>query len=498
MHHKFLFGWLFLMFMALAATSASAQDSAVVSSENQLKQVESVEASPAPAPALVVAAAPAEPAPLAAEKLIASTGEDGKVVTQAEENDTFHKSLTAIWLLFCGMLVFFMQPGFAMVEAGLCRAKSVNNILMKNMMDICIGSVAFFIIGWGLMYGKMGIEAGKFIGFSDFMIASSHDYLSWFFQVVFCATSATIVSGAMAERTKFTAYLAYSLLISALIYPISGHWIWGGGWLADMQFHDFAGSTVVHSVGGWAAMVGAILLGPRIGKYVKGEDGKVHVRAIQGHNMPLVCLGVFILWFAWFGFNCGSTLDGSSYDAMAHVAVTTILATAAATLMAMITSWIIGKKPDVSMTMNGALAGLVAITAPCDVVSPEAALVIGFVAGILVVASVMFFEQVLHIDDPVGAISVHGVNGAWGTIATGIFGDLAMLGGANTRLEQICVQTIGVVSVLAWVVVTSFIVFMLVKKTIGLRVSEKEELRGLDIGEHGSEAYSGFQIFSNI
>lgn len=482
--HKYLFGWLFVLFMALSATSAFAEDSTAVT--------------PAVTEQVAAAPAPASEAAITADKIVAITADDGATTSQAEENDLFHKSLTAIWLLVCGMLVFFMQPGFAMVEAGLCRAKNVNNILMKNALDICIGAIMFFFVGWGLMYGKMGLEAGKFIGFSDFMISSSGDFLNWFFQVVFCATAATIVSGAMAERTKFTAYLAYSLVISAVIYPISGHWIWGGGWLSELGFHDFAGSTVVHSVGGWAAMMGAIILGPRIGKYVKGEDGKIHVRAIQGHNMPLVCLGVFILWFAWFGFNCGSTLDGTAHESMSLVAMTTILATAASTIVAMATSWVIGKKPDVSMTLNGTLAGLVAITAPCDVVSPGAAIVIGCVAGVLVVLSVMFFEQVLHIDDPVGAISVHAINGAWGTIAVGIFGNLETLGNVNSRLGQIGVQSLGVLAVFLWVTITSGIMFLIIKKTMGLRVTEKEELRGLDIGEHGSEAYNGFQIFTNM
>ncbi|MFA6836435.1 MAG: ammonium transporter [Fibrobacteraceae bacterium] len=474
-----------ILCLVLATTSAFADESATEPAAVATATV----AAPAEAPTIES---------LASDKVIAETNDDGTVISQKEENDTFSKSLTAIWLLVCGALVFFMQPGFAMVECGLCRAKNANNILMKNVLDFCIGSVVFFFVGWGLMYGKVGLEAGKFIGFSDFLVHTSGDMLSWFFQVVFCATAATIVSGAMAERTKFSSYLVYSLVISAVVYPVSGHWIWGGGWLSELGFHDFAGSTVVHSVGAWSAMMGAIIVGPRIGKYVKGEDGKIHVRAIQGHNMPLVTLGVFILWFAWYGFNCGSTLSGLSHASMAHVAVTTTLAAAMGTMAAMFTSWIIGGKPDISMTLNGSLAGLVAITAPCDVVSPEASLVIGLVAGILVVLSVMFFEQVLHIDDPVGAISVHGINGAWGTLATGIFGDLAAMGGVHTRLGQIGVQSLGIVSVFLWVTITTGILFLILKKTIGLRVSDKEQLRGLDIGEHGSEAYSGFQFFSNV
>jgi len=469
--------------------------------------VTSVFAEEAPPTAVTAAAEVAAPAPAAApapppeitlstDKVIAETGDDGAVVSQTEKNSTFSGSLTAIWLLITGALVFFMQAGFAMVETGLTRAKNANNILMKNLMDFCVGSVIFFLVGWGFMYGKMGLEAGKFIGFSDFMLSSSNDTMSWFFQVVFAATAATIVSGAMAERTKFVSYLAYTLIISGVIYPISGHWIWGGGWLSEMGFHDFAGSTVVHSVGGWAALVGAIMLGPRIGKYVKNEKGKTVVRAIQGHNMPLAALGVFILWFGWYGFNCGSTLNGSDLT-MTHVAVTTTLAASMGALLAMTATWVLSKKPDVSMTLNGALAGLVAITAPCAVVSPTAALAIGAIAGVLVILSVEFIEKVLHIDDPVGAISVHAVNGAWGTLAVGIFGDLAKLSN-HGRLEQIGIQALGIVSVFAWVVVTSFILFFIIKKVIGLRVTEKEELRGLDIGEHGSEAYNGFQIFSNM
>lgn len=485
--NKILFSLSLFLFTLGTGTFVFAEDAPVTS-------VTATAEVAAPAPA----AAPTPPpeVTLSTDKVIAETGDDGTVVSQTEKNSTFSGSLTAIWLLITGALVFFMQAGFAMVETGLTRAKNANNILMKNLMDFSVGSVIFFLVGWGLMYGKMGLEAGKFIGFSDFMLSSSNDTMSWFFQVVFAATAATIVSGAMAERTKFVSYLAYTLIISGVIYPISGHWIWGGGWLSEMGFHDFAGSTVVHSVGGWAALVGAIMLGPRIGKYVKDEKGKVQVRAIQGHNMPLAALGVFILWFGWYGFNCGSTLNGMDLS-MTHVAVTTTLAASMGALLAMFTTWIISKKPDVSMTLNGALAGLVAITAPCAVVSPTAALAIGAIAGVLVVLSVEFVEKVLHIDDPVGAVSVHAVNGAWGTLAVGIFGDLAKLSN-HGRLEQIGIQALGIVSVFAWVIVTSFILFFIIKKVIGLRVTEKEELRGLDIGEHGSEAYNGFQIFSNM
>jgi ammonium transporter, Amt family len=405
-------------------------------------------------------------------------------------------ALDAIWLIICGGLVFFMQAGFAMVEVGLTRAKNAGNIIMKNLMDFSVGAFLYWAIGWALMYGPNG---NAFIGSGDFFLTSG-DHLNWFFQVVFAATAATIVSGAMAERTKFTSYLIYSVFISGLIYPISGHWIWGGGWLSSMGFHDFAGSTVVHSVGGWAALMGAIILGPRIGKYVK-KDGKVTVKAILGHNLPLAALGVFILWFGWYGFNAGSTL-GASYDGaaidMAKVAVTTTLAAAMGAIFAMFTSWVISKKPDVSMSLNGALAGLVGITAPCWVVSPGAAVIIGAVAGLLVVLSVEFIDKVLHIDDPVGAVSVHGVCGVWGTLAVGIFGDLDMIGSDLTRVGQIGVQALGAGAIFLWVAVTAGILFLIVKKTVGLRVTETEELRGLDIDEHGTESYAGFQIFQNM
>lgn len=413
------------------------------------------------------------------------------------------ESLTAatdmIWLVLTGSLVFFMQAGFAMVETGLTRAKNTTNILMKNLMDFCFGSIAFWMIGWGLMYGsdKLGL-----IGFSEFFKGPMGDpkfYRDWFFQVVFAATSATIVSGAMAERTQFKSYLIYTVFISAIIYPVSGHWTWGGGWLSQLGFHDFAGSTVVHSVGGWAAFMGAIALGPRTGKYVK-VNGKVTVKAFPGHNIPLAMLGVFILWFGWYGFNPGSTLSGVSTD-IARVAVTTTLAASAGAVGALIFSWLWFKKPDASMTMNGALAGLVAITAPCAVVSPGASIVIGIIAGVLVVLSVEFIDKVLHIDDPVGAVSVHMVNGVFGTLAVGIWGNMdgvavGLLHGGG--FHQLGVQALGVVTVGGWAAIMSWILFKLIKVTVGLRVSIKEEMMGLDLAEHKSEAYSGFQIFSNM
>ncbi|QEN09771.1 ammonium transporter [Oceanispirochaeta crateris] len=406
--------------------------------------------------------------------------------------DLYSAAFDAIWLLLCGGLVFFMQAGFAMVETGLTRAKNAGNIIMKNLMDFSAGALLYWAIGWGLMYGE---SAGGFIGTSDFFLTSG-DTMNWFFQVVFAATAATIVSGAMAERTKFSSYIIYSIVISGIIYPISGHWIWNGGWLSAMGFHDFAGSTVVHSVGAWAALMGAIILGPRIGKYVK-VDGKVSVKAIMGHNMPLAALGVFILWFGWYGFNAGSTLSGTDVS-MTDVAVTTTLSAAAGAIAAMFTTWIISGKPDVSMSLNGALAGLVGITAPCWVVSPGASVIIGLVSGILVVASVEFIDKKLHIDDPVGAISVHGVCGVWGTLAVGIFGDIEMIGSGLTRGGQIGVQALGVIAVFLWVTITSGLLFLIIKKTVGLRVSAEEELKGLDITEHGTESYAGFQIFQNM
>ncbi|UJX42610.1 ammonium transporter [Desulfovibrio sp. JY] len=405
-----------------------------------------------------------------------------------------------MWTLVAATLVMFMQAGFAMVETGLTRAKNAGNILMKNMFDFAAGSIAFFLIGYALMFGD---DIGGFLGFSNFGLSHANtasadglwNYTYWFFQCVFAATAVTIVSGAIAERTKFMAYLFVSVVVTALIYPISGHWIWGGGWLSkfDAPMIDFAGSTVVHSVGGWIALAGAMLMGPRIGKYT--ADGVS--RAIQGHNLPLVALGVFILWFGWFGFNPGSTTAATGNIGL--IAVTTNLAACAAALTAMMTSWIRYGKPDVSMSLNGVLAGLVAITAGCANVSPMGAIIIGLCAGILVVLSVEFIDKVLKIDDPVGAISVHGVCGAFGTLMVGLlaspdFGGVAGLlyGGG---MAQFITQVIGVGAVFIWAFGTGFITFSLLKATIGIRVTEEEELKGLDITEHGSEAYSGFQIF---
>ncbi|MFP4028278.1 MAG: ammonium transporter [Candidatus Brocadiia bacterium] len=418
-------------------------------------------------------------------------------------------AIDTVWMLVAAFLVFFMQPGFAMVEAGFTRAKNACNIIMKNLMDFSVGSLAYWAIGFGIMFGadRLGLFGtdGFFLSAGDPSTTEGLWQIAfWMFQVVFAATAATIVSGAMAERTKFVGYLAYSVLISAFIYPVVGHWIWGGGWLGDLGMVDFAGSTVVHSVGGWAALVGAAILGPREGKYVRNGE-KVTSRALPGHNIPLASLGVFILWFGWFGFNAGSTTSGTNLS-IGTIAVTTNLAAAAGAVAAMLTVWFLEGKPDASMSLNGALAGLVAITAGCSVVSPVGAVVIGLTAGALVVVSVLFIDQILRVDDPVGAVSVHGVCGAFGTLAVGVFanpayavssgsGELAGLfyGGG---FELLGIQALGVLSVLAWVGVTGTATFLLIRSTIGLRVTRDEELRGLDIGEHGMEAYAGFQIFT--
>jgi Amt family ammonium transporter len=422
-------------------------------------------------------------------------------------------SLDVLWLFLGAILVFIMQAGFALVETGLSRAKNATNITMKNVMDFCFGAIAYWMVGWGIMYGKdfMGLTGIDqfFHGPMDITLEAGVFYRNWFFQVVFAATSATIVSGAMAERTQFKSYLIYTCFISAVIYPVSGHWVWGGGWLSQIGFHDFAGSTVVHSVGGWAALMGASVLGPRIGKYVKGEDGRITVKAFPGHNIPFAALGVLLLFFGWFGFNAASTgaatIGGGgiwSGLAIARVCVTTCLAAAAGGVSSMAVSWVWFKKPDVSMTLNGLLAGLVAITAPCAVVSPAAAIVIGLIAGALVVIAVEFIDKVLKVDDPVGAVSVHGVCGIFGTLAVGIWGNaesdgvLGLLHGGG--LTQLGIQALGAAAVGAWAVVLSLVLFLGIKALTGLRVSPKEELRGLDLSEHQSEAYTGFQIFSNL
>jgi len=394
-----------------------------------------------------------------------------------------------LWTLVAAALVFFMQAGFAMVEAGFTRAKNAVNIMMKNLMDFSAGTLAFWAIGFGIMFGASGTGWFGTSGFflSDFSVGGDPWVLAfWMFQVVFCATAATIVSGAMAERTKFSGYLIYSIVISAVVYPVFGSWAWGSlfngsGWLEGLGFIDFAGSTVVHSVGGWAALAGTLVLGPRLGKYTK--DGKI--KPILGHNLPLAALGVFILWLGWFGFNPGSTTAASTDIAM--IFVNTNLAAAAGAVVAMYTSWITFGKPEVGMSLNGALAGLVAITAGCANVSPLSAVVIGTIAGVLVVVSVLFFDKI-RIDDPVGAISVHGVNGAWGTLAAGIFN----IGG--TSLKIIGVQVLGIAACFLWVFPVAFVLFKLIDKTVGLRVSAEEEMEGLDFAEHAGNAYPDFEV----
>ncbi|SFU49343.1 nitrogen regulatory protein P-II family /ammonium transporter [Clostridium sp. DSM 8431] len=403
-----------------------------------------------------------------------------------------YSSVDTIWTLIGAVLVFFMQAGFAMVETGFTRAKNAGNIIMKNLMDFALGTIVFWILGFGLMFAG----DGKLIGGLDILVSGDYSstipsYVFLIFQTVFCATAATIVSGAMAERTKFISYCIYSVILSAVVYPISGHWIWGGGWLSSLGFHDFAGSTAVHMVGGVAALIGATILGPRIGKYSK--DGKPN--AIPGHSLTLGALGVFILWFCWFGFNGGSTVCATGDDAlvsMGTIFITTNLAAAVSTAAVMIITWIRYKKPDVSMTLNGSLAGLVAITAGCDVVTPTGAFFIGLIAAFVVVFGIEFVDKVLKVDDPVGAVGVHGFCGAVGTILTGLFAvnDGLFYGGGFHFLG---VQIIGVVSVILWVSVTMTIVFNVINKTIGLRVSEEEEIAGLDIKEHGlTSSYADF------
>jgi Amt family ammonium transporter len=409
------------------------------------------------------------------------------VMSNKEAIDLVQTHANYVWTLVAAALVFFMQAGFAMVETGFTRAKNAINILMKNLMDFSVGSIVFWAVGFGIMFGATSTGWFGTSGFflSDFTPDADPWVLAfWMFQVVFAATAATIVSGAMAERTKFVSYLVYSAIVSAVIYPIFGSWAWGSlfhgnGWLEGLGFIDFAGSTVVHSVGGWAALAGAIVLGPRIGKY--GPDGKP--RAIMGHNMPLAALGVFILWLGWFGFNPGSTTTADKSIAM--IFVNTNLAAAAGACTALITSWVKFGKPEVGMTLNGALAGLVAITAGCANVSPASSVIIGAIAGVLVVISVLFIDKI-KIDDPVGAVSVHGVNGAWGTLAAGLFN----IGGTTGKI--VLVQLVGIGACFFWTFVIAFVMFKIIAATIGLRVSAEEEIEGLDITEHGGEAYPDF------
>ena len=410
--------------------------------------------------------------------------------------------VNTMWVLVGSALVFFMQAGFSMCEAGFTRAKNTGNILMKNLMDFCIGTPCFWLIGFGLMFGA----GGALIGWIDPGIARDYSHMLpdgvplWafaIFQTVFCATSATIVSGAMAERTKFSAYCIYSACISIFIYPISGHWIWGGGWLSQLGFHDFAGSTAVHMVGGICALIGAKMLGPRLGKY--GKDGKPH--AILGHNLTFAALGVFILWFCWFGFNGASTVamdTDAAIESASLIFFNTNLSAAVACCATLVFTWIRYGKPDVSMTYNAALAGLVGVTAGCDAVSPLGAAIMGAVFGIVIVLAVEFFDKVAKIDDPVGAISVHGVCGALGTVMTGLFAtgvstEKGLFYGGGFHL--LGTQLLGVLSVAAYVTVVITIVFAIIKKTIGLRVDAEDEIAGLDVTEHGLlSAYAGFSM----
>jgi Amt family ammonium transporter len=408
------------------------------------------------------------------------------------------KNADILWTAVAAALVFFMQAGFAMVETGFTRAKNAGNIMMKNLMDFCMGGFAYWAIGFGLMFGV----SNGFIGWSNFFVSFDNSvidgqwgYTFWFFQMVFAATAATIVSGAMAERTKFVGYLIYSFVISLIIYPVFGHWAWGnlfnaanadsGAWLAKRGFIDFAGSTVVHSVGGWAALAGAIVIGPRIGKYTK--DGRIN--AIPGHSLTLGALGVFILFLGWFGFNPGSTTAANG--TLARVAVNTLLAGCMGANTALIASWLKFGKPDIGMTLNGTLAGLVAITAGCYTVTPVGAVIIGSIAGVLVLFSVLFFDKI-KIDDPVGAISVHGVCGAFGTISAALFHENLFLGKEYNLMSQLTTQLIGVGTAFVWTFTTAFILFKAIQMTIGLRVTAEEEIGGLDLNEHAANSYPDF------
>ena len=412
-----------------------------------------------------------------------------------------------VWFLIGAALVFWMQAGFAMCEAGFTRAKNTGNILMKNLMDFCIGTVVFILVGFGLLLGE---DIAGFIGrpgFDIFTDYANFDFSNFVFNLVFCATTATIVSGSMAERTKFLSYCVYSAVISAIVYPIEAHWTWGGGWLSQLGFHDFAGSNCIHMVGGIAALVGASILGARIGKFIKDKDGKVvKVNAFPGHNLPIACLGVFILWLGWYGFNGAACTDLSQ---LGSVFLTTTVSPALATVACMVFTWLKYGKPDVSMCLNASLAGLVAITAGCDVTDALGASIIGIVAGLLVCFGVWFLDYVLRVDDPVGAVAVHCLNGIWGTLAVGLFAtnsapaySLADSTGAELTglfygggFKLLGIQAIGVISTAAWTAVTMTIAFLIIKAVFGLRVSEEEEIVGLDSTEHGiPSAYAGFSI----
>ena len=416
--------------------------------------------------------------------------------------DAISSQTFGVWFLIGAALVFWMQAGFAMVEAGFTRAKNTGNILMKNLMDFCIGTCTFILIGFGLLFGEnlLGGLIGNPASFHIFGDYANFDFSNFVFNLVFCATAATIVSGAMAERTKFLSYCVYSACISAVVYPIEAHWVWGGGWLSQMGFHDFAGSAAIHMVGGLSALIGAAILGPRIGKFIKDKSGKViKVNAFPGHNIALGALGVFILWFGWYGFNGAAA---TSVEQLASIFLTTTVAPAVATVVCMIFTWIKFGKPDVSMCLNASLAGLVAITAPCDVTDGLGAIIIGAVAGLLVVFGVWLLDYKLHIDDPVGAVAVHFMNGVWGTIAVGLFATTSAPGNDSLvglfyggGVSLLGIQALGVVSILAWTAVAMTIVFFVIKAVFGLRVSEEEEIVGLDATEHGlPSAYAGFAI----
>jgi len=401
-----------------------------------------------------------------------------------------------VWVLFAAFLVFFMQAGFGMVEAGFIRAKNSTNILTKNFLDFCMASIGYFAFGYAIMFGK----GNGFIGFNGWFLTNAENpsgvplFAFWLFQAAFTGAAATIVAGGMAERMKFTAYLIYSFLISAFIYPIVGHWVWGGGWLSTLGFNDFAGSAVVHTTGGVAALIGTMILKPRSGKY--RPDGSV--RMMAGHNIPIAALGVFILWFGWFGFNPGSTLAVGDGNLIARIAMNTNLAAAAGGITAIFLVWALLGKPDLAMGMNGALAGLVAITAPCAFVDPIPSILIGMVGGLLVVFATLLLDR-LKVDDPVGAFPVHGVNGIWGTLAIGLFGKEALGLPGNGLFYGggfgvFGIQLLGVTAIAAFVLVSMGVIFKVLDLTIGLRVTEEEEMKGLDIGEHGLESYGGFQI----
>ncbi len=420
-----------------------------------------------------------------------------------------------MWVLITAMLVFFMNLGFAAVESGFARAKNCVNIMSKNFIVFAVSSLGFLVLGWGLMFGDgtgwIGLQGLFFASGADNSPATGEAYkgvysaISWagvplwakfFFQLVFCGTAATIVSGAVCERIKYVSFIVFSFVMAMFIYPVVGHWVWGGGWLARLGMFDFAGSTVVHSVGGWSALAGVLILGPRIGKYDNGN-----IKAIPGHNLSLATLGTFVLWFGWFGFNPGSTMAADP-TAIGHVAVTTNTAAAAAIMTATMTSWLLMGKPDLGMTLNGCLAGLVAITAPCAFVGVGTSLLIGAIAGVLVVVAVMMFDR-LRLDDPVGALSVHLVNGVFGTLCVGLFAQDKITGTATGNglffgggLKLLGAQLAAVLSVAAFVFAAAAVTWLVLRATIGIRVSREEELRGLDIGEHGNDAYAGFQVFA--